>query len=292
MKLLLASQSATRRRMLEAAGVAFEPVPAALDEEEAKAGLLAAGFEPRDLAEMLAEMKAKSVADAGDALVIGADQMLELDDGTMLSKPRLARRGAGAAAPAERRRPIISIPPRWWSRAASASGARPRAWRWTSAPLGDDFLEAYLDAEYEAVRFNVGGYRVEGMGAQLFEEIDGSHFAVLGLPLLPLLAYLRERGLLLELMGIPYAEVIGDPIAHSKSPLIHKFWLEKLGIEGDYRAARRSPRKNCRAISRRGAAIRTGAAATSPSAQASVLPFVERLTRDCREIRRGQRDRV
>ena len=65
-------------------------------------------------------------------------------------------------------------------------------------PLGEAFLQAYLDAEYEAVRFNVGGYRVEGMGAQLFEAIDGSHFAVLGLPLLPLLAYLRERGLLLD----------------------------------------------------------------------------------------------
>ena len=84
MKLLLASRSETRRRMLEAAGVPFEAVAAPLDEDEAKAGLAAAGFEARDMAEMLAEMKAKSVA---DALVIGADQILELDDGTMLSKP-------------------------------------------------------------------------------------------------------------------------------------------------------------------------------------------------------------
>jgi len=86
MRLLLASQSATRRRMLEAAGIRFEIVAPALDEEQAKAGLIAAGFEPRDLAEMLAEMKAKSVA-GDDALVIGADQILELDDGAMLSKP-------------------------------------------------------------------------------------------------------------------------------------------------------------------------------------------------------------
>jgi len=63
-------------------------------------------------------------------------------------------------------------------------------------PLGEDFLNAYLDAEYEAVRGNVGGYRVEGLGAQLFEAIEGSHFAVLGLPLLPLLAFLRGRGIL------------------------------------------------------------------------------------------------
>jgi septum formation protein len=66
----------------------------------------------------------------------------------------------------------------------------------TVRPLGEAFLQAYLDREYEAVRWNVGSYRVEGMGAQLFEEIDGSHFAVLGLPLLPLLAFLRERGVL------------------------------------------------------------------------------------------------
>ena len=87
MKLLLASKSEARREMLRAAGVAFETAAAEVDEEEAKAGLVAAGFEPRDLAEMLAEMKARSVSAAGDALVLGADQVLEQDDGAMLSKP-------------------------------------------------------------------------------------------------------------------------------------------------------------------------------------------------------------
>ena len=66
----------------------------------------------------------------------------------------------------------------------------------TMRPLSDAFLEDYLDREYEQVRWSVGGYRIEGLGAQLFERIEGSHFAVLGMPLLPLLAYLRERGLL------------------------------------------------------------------------------------------------
>jgi septum formation protein len=61
--------------------------------------------------------------------------------------------------------------------------------------LSEDFLRAYLDREYEAIRWSVGGYRIEGPGVQLFDEIDGSHFAILGMPLLPLLAYLRERGL-------------------------------------------------------------------------------------------------
>ncbi len=194
MKLLLASRSASRRRMLEAAGVPFETADADLDEEEAKSGLVAAGFEPRDLAEMLAEMKAKSVK-AGEALVIGADQVLELDDGTMLSKP-----GSRGEALAQLR--TLSGGTHYLHSAAVVVEKGERVWGETESvamdvrPLGEDFLEAYLDAEYEAVRESVGGYRIEGLGAQLFEEVAGSHFAVLGLPLLPLLAYLRERGIL------------------------------------------------------------------------------------------------
>jgi len=193
-KLILASQSAARRDMLEAAGVNFEAVQAPLDEEEAKAGLAAAGFAPRDMAEMLAEMKAKSVAAPG-ALVIGADQILELDDGTMLSKPA-SRDEALAQLRA------LSGQTHYLHSAAVVVERGERAWGETESvamdvrPLGEEFLQAYLDSEYEAIRQSVGGYRIEGLGAQLFEEIDGSHFAVLGLPLLPLLAYLRERGLL------------------------------------------------------------------------------------------------
>ena len=194
MRLLLASRSETRRRMLEAAGVSFEAVPAPLDEEEAKAGLAAAGFEARDMAEMLAEMKAKSVT-AGDALVIGADQILELDDGAMLSKP-----GSRDDALAQLR--SLAGRTHELHSAAVAVENGERVWGETESvklkvrPLGETFLEDYLDREYEAVASNVGSYRVEGMGAQLFETIEGSHFAVLGLPLLPLLAYLRERGVL------------------------------------------------------------------------------------------------
>jgi septum formation protein len=194
MKLLLASQSETRRAMLEAAGVPFDTVPAPLDEEEAKAGLAAAGFEPRDMAEMLAEMKAKSVVAAG-ALVIGADQTLELEDGTLLGKPASRDEALG-----QLRR--LSDSTHYLHSAAVIAENGERVWGETESvaldvrPLSETFLQAYLDAEYDAVRWNVGAYRVEGMGAQLFEEIDGSHFAVLGLPLLPLLAYLRERGVL------------------------------------------------------------------------------------------------
>lgn len=195
MRLLLASQSAARRRMLANAGVAFEAVPAPLDEEEAKAGLAAAGFNPRDMAEMLAEMKAKSVA-AENALVLGADQVLELGDGAMLSKPdsraealEQLRRLSGGTHQLHSAAVIVEAGARIWGATESVT-MHVRA-------LGEDFLAAYLDAEFEAVRASVGGYRIEGPGAQLFESVEGSHFAILGLPLLPLLAYLRERGLLL-----------------------------------------------------------------------------------------------
>lgn len=195
MKLILASQSAARRQMLEAAGVPFEAVPAELEEDSAKAGLAAAGFGPRDMAEMLAELKAKSIAAPADALVLGADQTLELDDGTMLSKPESREEAR------DQLRALSGRTHRLHSSAVIAESGE-RAWAATESvelavrPLGQAFVEGYLDREYEAVRWNVGAYRVEGMGAQLFERIEGGHFAILGLPLLPLLAYLRERGLL------------------------------------------------------------------------------------------------
>jgi septum formation protein len=182
--------------MLEAAGIAFETVAASLDEEDAKAGLEAAGFEPRDMAEMLAAMKATSIK-AADALVIGADQTLELEDGSMLSKP-----GSRDEAADQLRR--LSGRCHFLHSAAVVAERGERVWGETESvrldvrPLGEAFIQDYLDREFEAVRFNVGGYRIEGLGAQLFEEVDGSHFAVLGLPLLPLLAFLRERGMIAD----------------------------------------------------------------------------------------------
>ncbi|HEX2764580.1 MAG TPA: Maf family protein [Allosphingosinicella sp.] len=195
MKLLLASRSETRRSMLEAAGVPFEAVEAELDEGAAKAGLWGAGFDARGVAEELAQLKALSVAASPRDLVLGADQTLEREDGTLLGKP---------ASRDEARRQLVSLrgTVHRLHSAAVIAEAGEAVW-WTSETVeltmrafGDAFLEDYLDREYEAIRWSVGGYRIEALGAQLFERVNGSHFAVLGLPLLPLLAYLRERGLL------------------------------------------------------------------------------------------------
>jgi septum formation protein len=188
--LVLASTSATRRQMLEAAGVPHVALAAAVDEDSVKRGLRDLGA--RDLAEALAERKAFSVA--GD-LVLGADQTLERDDGSMLSKPRSREEAF------DQLRLLSGRTHRLHSAAAIAEAGR-IAWRSVETvelsvrPLSDAFLSDYLDKEYEAIRWSVGGYRIEGRGAQLFDHIRGSHFAILGLPLLPLLGHLRERGIL------------------------------------------------------------------------------------------------
>ena len=195
MRLLLASRSEARRAMLEAAGVAFEAVEAELDEAAAKAGLVGAGFQGGDVAEELAQLKALSVdAGAGD-LVLGSDQVLETSDGSLLSKPGSREEAfdqlAGLRGTSHQLHSAAVIvehgEPAWSARESVTM---------TMRSFSDAYLSAYLERQYEAVRWSVGGYHVEGEGVQLFERIEGSHFAILGMPLLPLLAYLRERGLI------------------------------------------------------------------------------------------------
>jgi septum formation protein len=181
--------------MLEAAGVPFQPVEAELDEAAAKAGLWSAGFDARGVAEELAQLKALSVRAGEDDLVLGSDQTLERDDGTLLGKP---------ASREEARGQLLSLSGsthRLHSAAVVAEDGEGVWWtcetvELTMRPLSDAFLQDYLNREYEAIRWSVGGYRIEGPGAQLFERIEGSHFAILGMPLLPLLGYLRERAVL------------------------------------------------------------------------------------------------
>ncbi len=192
MRLILASKSDARRLMLEAAGVPFETAEAELDEAAAKGGLEAAGFDARGIAEELAQLKALSVEAGGDALVLGSDQTLELDNGRVLSKPESREEALDQLSELSGRTHFLH------SSAVVAEAGQAVWWHcetveMTMRRLGSEFLDDYLDREFEAIRWSVGGYRIEGLGAQLFERIEGSHFAILGLPLLPLLGYLRER---------------------------------------------------------------------------------------------------
>ncbi|HET9510054.1 MAG TPA: nucleoside triphosphate pyrophosphatase [Sphingomonas sp.] len=198
MRLVLASGSASRRAMLEAAGVPFAIDRPNVDEDAAKAALLSADTAPRDVADALAQLKAVKVS-ARDpaALVLGSDSVVELADGTMLDKPT-SRENA-----ADHLRRLSGKRSRLHSAAVIVEGGRP-VWREVDTahlfvrPLSEEFIAAYLDAEWPAISGCVGCFRIEGPGAQLFARIDGSQFAVLGLPLLPVLDYLRVRGVLMS----------------------------------------------------------------------------------------------
>jgi len=192
MSLVLASQSASRRAMLSAAGVAFDATFAGVDEDAAKVALR--HLAPRDLADALAELKAVKVsARMPGHLVLGSDSMVVLEDGTIFDKPvDRADAAAHLRAMSGKRHDL-------WSAAVIAENAQP-IWRHVERakmhvrPLSDAFIETYLDAEWPAIAGCVGCYRIEGPGAQLFTRIEGSQFTVLGMPLLNVLDFLRVRG--------------------------------------------------------------------------------------------------
>jgi septum formation protein len=188
--IVLASTSVARRDMLSAAGVIHEALAAAVDEEAAKQALR--HLDGRSLADALAELKAVKLSSRrpGD-LVLGCDQTLELEDGTLIDKP--------GAAVAEQLRQLQGKTHCLYSAVVAAENGQP-VWRHveraklTMRPLSDAFIADYVTDEGAAVAGCVGGYRIEGRGVQLFSRIEGSHFTILGLPLLPLLAWLRVRG--------------------------------------------------------------------------------------------------
>ena len=196
MRFVLASGSASRRAMLTAAGVPHEVVRPSVDEESAKASLRAEGHGARQLADALAELKALSLSRRlPGAIVLGCDSMLEFEDGTTLDKP------IDRADAVIQLRGLRGGMHRQISAAVACQNGVP-VWRHVDGArlwmrdISDAFIETYLDAEGEAVLGCVGCYRLEGLGAQLFDRIDGSHFTILGLPLLPLLAWLRDRGVI------------------------------------------------------------------------------------------------
>ncbi len=197
MRILLASASEARATMLREAGVAVEIMPAHVDEEAIKQSFRAEGVSPRDLADALAEAKARRIgASHPEALVIGADQVL-VTGGETFDKPRNR---------AEARAQLLHLrggSHELLSAAVITVGGAPvwrhiGAARLTMRPFTEPFLDAYLDAEGDAVLSTVGGYRIEGRGAQLFSRISGDYFSILGMPLLEVLGYLRARNLLVE----------------------------------------------------------------------------------------------
>ena len=188
---VLASGSTIRREMLERAGLSVTAVRAVLGEAALKAVLRRDHADTATAAAALATEKARMVArDHPAAIVIGADQILDLD-GEWLDKP------PDIIAAARQLRQLSGRRHRLVSAVAVIGGEAP--WQavdtaeLTMRPLGDAFIDWYLDAAGPAILGSVGAYQVEGLGVQLFERIDGDFFTILGLPLLPLLAHLRGR---------------------------------------------------------------------------------------------------
>ncbi len=191
--LILASQSRARQAMLSAAGVAFDAMPARVDEETMIAALIAEAANPRDIADALAEMKADKIArKRPDAVVIGSDQVLAFE-GTILSKPTSEAEALDhltrmSGKPHSQISAVVVFhdgAPVW--RNVSIAKMTMRA----STPA---YLEAYVARNWTQIRHCVGAYQIEAEGARLFARIDGPYHTVLGLPLLPLLSYLTQRG--------------------------------------------------------------------------------------------------
>lgn len=196
MMLILASQSAARRAMLSAAGVPHEAIAAHIDEDAVTAALVAEAAPPERITDALAEVKALKISlQYPDALVLGADSVAVTTAGQLINKPETRERAAAQL------RLLAGGSHQLISAAVICIGGQP-VWRRTGSAtlvmrrLSEQFIADYLAAEGLAVLGCAGCYRIEGPGAQLFSRIDGDHFTIRGLPLLPLLDYLRTRGVL------------------------------------------------------------------------------------------------
>ncbi len=195
-RLILASKSKVRHAMLAAAGVAVEAISPNVDEDALKEGLKSEGVTARNLADALAEAKAVRLSQRmGAGLILGADQVLALEDGMMIDKP---------TDPAEaivQLKLLAGKKHKLFSAAVIAEQGIP-VWRHidiatlSMRPLSDSFIEQYVESEWDNIRHCVGCYEIEGRGVQLFSAITGSQFTIMGLPLLHVLDYLRIRDIL------------------------------------------------------------------------------------------------
>jgi septum formation protein len=191
--LILASQSRARQMLLADAGIEFVAIPAEIDERaiQQSSGLAS----PSDIAALLAREKARSVSlDHSGRFVVGADQTLILDK-LLFSKP------AGRNQATEQLRALAGRGHELHSAVAVARDGEimfeaASIANMTMRPLNEAEIEAYLNEVGEAVTSTVGAYQLEGLGVHLFERIEGDHFTILGLPLMPLLGYLRSERLL------------------------------------------------------------------------------------------------
>ena len=194
LSVILASGSESRRRLLSAAGVKASAIKPNVDEDAMKAGLRMEGLPVRDQAMQLAEMKAIKVSQRGPGLVIGGDQMLALGE-EAFDKPKdlegakqHLRKLSGKPHTLETAIVVCENGTPVWRHLS-----RPRL---TMRPLSEDFIDDYVARVGEPLLSTVGAYQLEGLGAQLFARVEGDYFSILGLPLLPLLDYLRVRGVL------------------------------------------------------------------------------------------------
>lgn len=196
-RLVLASASSARRAVLEAAGLRFDALPAAVDEAAIKEAAQAEAIPPADTALMLADAKAERIARRDpEALVIGCDQLLVCEERWFDKPADLAAARVQLQALRGRTHQLVTAVvchrhgQRIWQHVAVP--------RLTMRPVSDAFLDAYLEAEATAVTQSVGAYRIEGPGVQLFSKVEGEHAAILGAPLLALLGFLRQHGVLVS----------------------------------------------------------------------------------------------
>lgn len=192
-KLVLASGSGIRRQMLENAGVSFEVSLPRVDEDAVRQSLLAEAASPRDIADALAELKARKVSTRmPGALVLGCDQVLSFD-GQIMAKP------VSRADAEQQLRQLRGARHQLLSAAVIYEDGQP-LWRFVGTvrlqmrDFSDSFLTAYLDRNWPDISNSVGGYKLESEGVRLFTRVDGDYFTVLGMPLLEILSYLTLRG--------------------------------------------------------------------------------------------------
>lgn len=192
--IILASGSASRRSLLAGAGVDAQSIKPNLDEDAAKRAMRSEGLSVRDQAMRLAEMKAIKISSQVSGLVIGGDQMLNLD-GKSFDKP-INLDGA-----AKHLKQLSGKTHTLETAIVIAEDGVP-VWRHLARPaltvrtLSAGFIDAYIKSCGPPLLTTVGAYQLEGMGAQIFSKIEGDYFSILGLPLLPLLDYLRVRGVI------------------------------------------------------------------------------------------------